>query len=46
MAGKPLTDCLNGSRSLRVGKYRVVYQVLGGSVIVHTMELCKKVYDK
>jgi len=26
MVGKPLTDCLNGLRSLRVGKYRVVYQ--------------------
>jgi mRNA interferase RelE/StbE len=45
-AGKPLTDCLSGLRSLRVGKYRVVYQVLADSIIVHTVDLRKKVYDK
>jgi mRNA-degrading endonuclease RelE of RelBE toxin-antitoxin system len=46
MAGKPLTDCLSGLRSLRAEKYRVVYQVLDNNVIVHTVELRKKVYDK
>jgi mRNA-degrading endonuclease RelE of RelBE toxin-antitoxin system len=44
--GKPLTDCLSGLWSLRVGKHRVVYRVLDDSVIVHTVELRKKVYDK
>ena len=46
LGGKPLTDCLSGLRSLRVGKYRIVYRVLDSIIIVHTVELRKKVYDK
>ncbi|MDR0470375.1 MAG: type II toxin-antitoxin system RelE/ParE family toxin [Nitrososphaerota archaeon] len=45
-AGKHLTGRLSKSMSLRIGKYRVIYRVSENIIIIQTVELRKKVYDK
>ncbi|MDR0493886.1 MAG: type II toxin-antitoxin system RelE/ParE family toxin [Nitrososphaerota archaeon] len=45
-AGKHLTGRLSNSMSLRIGKYRVIYRVSENFIIIQTVELRKKVYDK
>ncbi|MDR0493221.1 MAG: type II toxin-antitoxin system RelE/ParE family toxin [Nitrososphaerota archaeon] len=45
MSGKFLIERLSGLYSLRVGKYRVVYQISENKVIIQTVKLRKNVYD-
>jgi mRNA interferase RelE/StbE len=45
LAGKVLSGDFQGFRSLRVGKYRIVYQVLEQGLKVMLIEHRKKVYD-
>ena len=42
--GKPLRYSFKGCRSEEVGKYRVIYEIVGGSVVFHYFEHRKKVY--
>lgn len=42
--GKPLKYELAGLRSEHVGKFRVVYEIKGNTVIFYTFEHRKKVY--
>jgi mRNA-degrading endonuclease RelE of RelBE toxin-antitoxin system len=44
--GKRLAGRLNELTSLRIGDYRVIYQLSGKKIIVRTMGHRKKVYDK
>jgi mRNA interferase RelE/StbE len=48
LAGKQLTEPLNGVWSLRVGKYRVIYQQFleEGLIVIQTVCHRKKVYDQ
>lgn len=43
--GKPLQYSLKGSRRLRVGDYRVMYQVKGKKVIISAIKHRKEVYE-
>jgi mRNA interferase RelE/StbE len=45
LSGKFLIERLSGLYSLRVGKYRVVYQISETKVIIQTVKLRKNVYD-
>jgi len=42
--GKPLRYSFKGCRSEEVGKYRVIYEIVGDSVVFHYFEHRKKVY--
>ena len=42
--GKPLRYSFKGCRSEEVGKYRVIYEIAGDSVVFHYFEHRKKVY--
>ena len=42
--GKPLRYSFKGCRSEEVGKYRVIYEIIGDSVVFHYFEHRKKVY--
>jgi len=42
--GKPLRYSFKGCRSEEVGKYRIIYEIEGDSVIFHYFEHRKKVY--
>jgi len=42
--GKPLVGPLKGKWSLRVGEYRVIYEIRGNSVIVLTVNHRREVY--
>jgi len=44
--GKPLTYGLAGLRSERIGKFRVIYEEKGNTIIFHLFEHRKKVYKK
>jgi mRNA interferase RelE/StbE len=44
LAGKPLTGPLKGLRSLRIGDWRVVYEVRKNSVVVLTVNNRKDIY--
>lgn len=44
--GKPLMYSFAGLRSERVGKFRIIYEEKGNSIIFHTFEHRKKVYRK
>ncbi len=46
LAGKRLVGRLGELRSLRVGTYRVIYQVGNRKVIILTIGHRKKIYDK
>jgi mRNA interferase RelE/StbE len=37
--GKPLTSILVGSRSLRIGKYRVIYKIVENKLIVIVLDI-------
>jgi addiction module RelE/StbE family toxin len=43
-AGKPLVGPLKGIRSLRVGDYRILYEVARGTVTVLTVNHRREVY--
>ena len=43
-SGKPLRYSFKGCRSEEVGKYRVIYEIAGDSVVFHYFEHRKKVY--
>ncbi|MEM2364830.1 MAG: type II toxin-antitoxin system RelE/ParE family toxin [Candidatus Bathyarchaeia archaeon] len=43
--GKPLRGRLGGLLSLRVGDYRIIYQILKGQVIIRTVGHRKAVYE-
>jgi mRNA interferase RelE/StbE len=43
--GKPLRYSLKGLRRLRVGDYRVVYQIEGKSVIISAIKHRKDIYN-
>lgn len=43
-AGKPLVGPLKGIRSLRIGDYRILYEVVRGSVVVLTINHRREVY--
>jgi len=43
-AGKPLHGELKGLFSLRVGRYRVVYEIQDGRIILHTVAHRRAVY--
>ena len=40
--GKPLRQSLRGARSLRIGNYRVVYQIQDKKVRVHVVAIGKR----
>jgi addiction module RelE/StbE family toxin len=42
--GKPLRYSFKGCRSEEVGKYRVIYEIVGTNVVFHYFEHRKKVY--
>ena len=42
--GKPLRYSFKGCRSEEVWKYRVIYEIVGNSVVFHYFEHRKKVY--
>jgi mRNA interferase RelE/StbE len=42
--GKPLKYELAGLRSARIGKFRLLYEIKGDTIIFHTFEHRKKVY--
>ncbi len=42
--GKPLRYSFKGCRSEEVGKYRVIYEIVGNSVVFHYFEHRKNVY--
>jgi len=44
LEGKPLKGALAGFRSLRVGRYRVVYSVEGASVLVRAVGHRREIY--
>jgi len=44
--GKPLMYSFAGLRSERVGKFRIIYEEKGNSIIFHMFEHRKKVYRK
>ncbi len=44
LAGKPLTGPLKGLRSLRVGEWRVIYEVRKDAVVVLTVNHRREVY--
>ncbi len=44
LAGKPLTGPLKGLRSLRVGEWRIIYEVRKDAVVVLTVNLRREVY--
>ena len=46
IAGKQLVGRLSEFLSLRVGDYRVIYQVSNQKVVIRTIGHRKKVYDK
>lgn len=37
--GKPLTASLSGTRSLRMGKYRAIYQIIDKKLIVFVLQI-------
>lgn len=43
--GKPLKYGLVGLRSERIGKFRLLFEIRGSTVIFHTFEHRKKVYE-
>jgi mRNA interferase RelE/StbE len=43
--GKPLRYSLKGARRLRVGDYRIVYQVKNNKVIISAIKHRKEVYE-
>ncbi len=45
--GKPLVGPLKGKRSYRIGKYRIIYEIIENRLIVFIIDidLRKKVYD-
>jgi mRNA interferase RelE/StbE len=45
-AGKQLVGRLSELRSLRVGNYRVIYQIDNQKVVIRAIGHRKKVYDK
>ncbi len=45
LIGKTLHGELKGLRSLRIGNYRVVYEISGRNVILHWVEHRRKVYQ-
>jgi mRNA-degrading endonuclease RelE of RelBE toxin-antitoxin system len=45
LAGKSLTGDLQGVRSFRVGKYRVIYELSDYNITIATIKHRKKVYD-
>lgn len=46
MAGKPLRQSLKGFRKMRVGDYRIIYQVEKETVIILKIGHRKDVYEK
>ncbi|MCK4613652.1 MAG: type II toxin-antitoxin system RelE/ParE family toxin [Thermoplasmata archaeon] len=44
--GKPLRYIFQGCRTARVGKFRIIYEVVENSVVFHYFEHEKKVYRK
>ena len=46
LGGKPLGQSLKGFRKLRVGDYRVIYQIRKETIIVFKIGHRKEVYDK
>ncbi|MDR2204451.1 MAG: type II toxin-antitoxin system RelE/ParE family toxin [Nitrososphaerota archaeon] len=45
LAGKALTGDLQGARTFRVGKYRIIYQMSDYNITVLTIKHRKKVYN-
>ncbi len=43
--GKPLRYELRGIRSIRIGKYRLTYEIIEEMVRLRSFRLRKKVYD-
>ena len=43
-AGKPLVGNYKGDFSLRLGDYRIVYEIAGHTVYILTIKHCKHVY--
>ncbi len=43
--GKPLRYSFKGCRSEEVGKYRIIYEIIGDSVVFHYFEHRKRVYS-
>ena len=46
LIGKVLHGELKGLRSLRIGDYRVIYEILGESVVMHLVEHRRRVYER
>jgi mRNA-degrading endonuclease RelE of RelBE toxin-antitoxin system len=46
LRGKPLRYSFKGCRSERVGKFRVIYELLNDFVVFHAFEHRKRVYRK
>ena len=44
--GKPLVGRLHGLLSLRVGDYRIIYQIAENKILIRTVGHRKKVYEK
>jgi len=42
--GKPLTGKFKGLSRLRVGDWRVIYEVIGGRVVIHAIGMRKDIY--
>jgi addiction module RelE/StbE family toxin len=42
--GKPLRYSLKGCRSLRIGEYRVIYQIIGDNIHILVIQHCKDCY--
>jgi len=43
--GKPLGNILKNKRSLRIGKYRVLYSIKGTDVVIAEVGHRKEIYD-
>ena len=43
-AGKPLVGNHKGEFSLRVGSYRIVYEIAGHTIYILTIKHCRHVY--
>lgn len=45
LTGKPLKGSLKEYRSLRIGNYRVIYQIIGNDIVCHKVGPRQSIYD-
>ena len=46
LIGKALHGVLKGLRSLRIGDYRVIYEISGRDIVLHWVEHRRRAYER